>query len=308
MLKQIMKDIFLLKVPYPYGMAVNSYIIQGVSGLTIIDPGYDSGETRMLWKNMIQQLDKKIEKVIITHTHPDHIGLAPWFQKTFQVPVYISNLSKTEIDRGYQRSLTSIRQLWERYVTVPWPDPEWTNGFPQNFQPDGLFFENDVIEIGNNEYIAISTPGHAADQFCFYNQDEQLMFVSDHVLQETSPIVSFWNREEQDPLEDYFTSLTRVSRYSVKLALPGHGSIMENFSERVSEIRSRHELRLEQIVKLLSSDGKTVLEIVKHIYGNKKLPYLFSPVLATLTRLLHLEKRGLIGHEKAGAVIKFFPL
>ena len=305
MLQKITNEIYLLKVPYPFGMAVNSYIITGKNGLTIIDPGYDGSETRDLWKKVLQQFDRNIEKIIITHSHPDHIGLAPWLQKTFSVPVYISNRSLAEMERGYCHSLAKIRSLWERYVSIPWPDPEWARGFPENFQPDRIFAENDEIMIGDRAYNALWTPGHAADQFCFYHQGEGILFVSDHVLQETAPIVSFWNGEEQDPLSDYFQSLDMVSRYSVKLALPGHGSIIKHFSERVEEIRTRHEQRLQQIVKLLHDEGKTVYDVVDAIYGGKNRLYIFSPVLATITRLLHLEKRGLIKKEKTGDVIQF---
>lgn len=307
MLEQITNEIFLLKVPYPYGMSVNSYIIRGKRGLTIIDPGFDRVETRNLWKKAMMEFGEKIERVIITHTHPDHIGLAPWFQDTFFAPIYVSQHSKSEIDRGYRRSLEKLKRLWEEYVPISWPNPKWAEGFPENFQPDGLFSEKRLLYIGDREYMAIWTPGHASDQFCFYNPDEEIMFVSDHVIQETSPIVSYWNGEEEDPLADYMDSLEKISQFRVNLALPGHGSIIMRFSERVEEIKKRHDLRLEQILKLIDAEGKTVLDIVDEIYDIKNMRSLFSPILATLTRLLHLEKLGLIRGETIGKNKKFFP-
>ena len=79
------------------------------------------------------------------------------------------------------------------------------------------------------------------------------------------------------------------------------------FSERVEEIKKRHDMRLEQILKLINGEGKTVLDIVDQIYDIKNMRSLFSPILATLTRLLHLEKLGLIRGETIGKNKKFFP-
>ena len=71
-----------------------------------------------------------------------------------------------------------------------------------DFIPDGLFEENQQIRIGNEHYETIWAPGHSADQFCFYQREQQIMILGDHVLERISPVVLIQSAQDLNPLHD----------------------------------------------------------------------------------------------------------
>ena len=81
MLIKITDDIYQLVVRFPFGMReVNSYLIKGEKGFTVIDTGSYAKESIDIWEQTLSS-GVKVEKVVLTHAHPDHIGLAGWFQE-----------------------------------------------------------------------------------------------------------------------------------------------------------------------------------------------------------------------------------
>ena len=133
-------------------------------------------------------------KIVLTHAHPDHCGLARWFQDHHRVPVFISSLGYQELQR--KRNHNSVNWLQGFLKSHDCPE------FPQNmgneeadayeFEPDGVFEDQQTLMLGNSSYETIWTPGHSHDHFCFYNQHEQIMVTGDHV--------SSWTFTDRSPL------------------------------------------------------------------------------------------------------------
>ena len=73
----------------------------------------------------------------------------------------------------------------------------------------------------------IWTPGHSSDHFCFYNHERKIMVIGDHILDQISPVILIESSADVNPLMHYFDSLEKMKEYSIKLALPGHGHLIE---------------------------------------------------------------------------------
>ena len=92
MLTEVADGIHKLVIKFPKGMGeVNCYLLEGKNGYTVIDTGTNSIEAKEGWEKVLSS-GIVIEKVVLTHTHQDHIGLAKWFQQEIGVPVIVSNL------------------------------------------------------------------------------------------------------------------------------------------------------------------------------------------------------------------------
>src|SRR5213080_1692674 len=103
MLTKVTEDIYQLVVRFPFGMReVNSYLIKGEKGYTVIYTGSYAKESINIWERTLAS-GVKVEKVVLTHAHPDHIGLAGWFQERCKVPVFISALGYKEMQRLRQQ-------------------------------------------------------------------------------------------------------------------------------------------------------------------------------------------------------------
>src|SRR6478752_528757 len=99
MLMKLTDSIYKLVVRYPFGMReLNSYLIRGDNGYTVIDTGSYAKESIEIWEQTIST-GLLIEKVVVTHAHPDHLGLAKWFHENHHIPIITSDLSYKEIQK-----------------------------------------------------------------------------------------------------------------------------------------------------------------------------------------------------------------
>lgn len=303
MLEKITENIHKLTIPYG-AQEVNCYFAEGARGYTIIDTGIYSGEAIELWKNILR--DIQVEKVVLTHTHQDHIGLAAWFQQEIGVPVFVSNLGYQEMQKHRTADIRErIKQLLLKHGAEELPTRTRDDSFIYEFEPDGFFNDGQEIQLGDVSYQVIWTPGHAPDHFCFYQPDTQVMLAGDHLLKEISPVIGLWDGIETNPLEGYYGSLERIYNYPAEVALPGHGAPIYNLAERASETKNKHDARLHQVQNLVKSEGKTAYQVCQEIYGELRPPLYISQLMAALTRLIYLESLGKVGRTERDGVVEF---
>ncbi|GAB3061935.1 MBL fold metallo-hydrolase [Virgibacillus ainsalahensis] len=306
MLEKITENIHKLIVHLPGGMdEVNCYLIKGEKGYTVVDTGLYSKEAIDTWERVLAS-GIVVEKVVITHAHQDHIGLAKWFQQHVGVPVFISDLGYKEMKKFRESNVKEqLNSLVTKHGGPEIGEQMQDDSFIYDFEPDGFFEKNEEIHLGDEKYEAIWTPGHAPDQFCFYHKEKQLMIVGDHILKKISPVIGLWFGKEENPLHDYYESMTFIKRYPTAIGLPGHGEIIDNFHERVNETKIRHDKRLKEALESVKHAPKTVNQVCKETYGNLH-DYLFlSQFMATLTRFIYLESLGKVEREKVNGVVTF---
>lgn len=303
MLEKVAESVLRLKITLPLRMGdVNCYLFEGKHGYTVVDTGVHTTEAKDAWQEVLNS-GLKIEKVVLTHTHQDHIGLARWFQETVGVPIEISDLGYTEMQKfrnllaGDQfQLLIKAHGAPDNFVRMP------IDASIYEFEPD-QFYKNKVV-LGDETYEAILTPGHAPDQYCFYNQDSKLMVVGDHIIKEFSPVIGLWSGEETNVLGDYYQSLESIKGYETDLALPGHGGLIMNFAERVHQIKERHDERLLEVLNAVKEERKHAYQICKEIYGPQKNVSI-SSFMAILTRLIYLEGMRKVRRKTEGNVFLF---
>ncbi|MGJ9459243.1 MBL fold metallo-hydrolase [Oceanobacillus sp. CF4.6] len=305
MLSKVTENIFKLVIHIPGGMhEVNSYLIKGNNGYTVIDTGLYSKEAMDTWKIVLES-GVVVEKVILTHTHQDHIGLAKWFQEHIGVPVFTSKLGYKEMLKGRNADASNrkLKGLIKKHGIPELPDHLKNDSLIYDFEPDGFFEEHDKIQFGNDFYEVVWTPGHAPDQYCFYQREKKVMIVGDHVLKNISPVIGLWTGEELNPMKEYYHSLAKIINYPVDIALPGHGEAIMDLEERVQRIKEKHDYRLQQLLEHISEKGKTANDLCEVIYGESTIHTYISPFMATLTRLIYLEAVGeLLRVEENGIV------
>ncbi|TQR17875.1 MBL fold metallo-hydrolase [Psychrobacillus soli] len=306
MLTEVADGIHKLVIKFPTGMGeVNCYLIEGTNGYTVIDTGTDSIEAKDGWKKVLSS-GIKIEKVVLTHTHQDHIGLAKWFQQEVGVPVIVSNLGYKEMkkNRG-SHGRNRLNSLIIRHGGVSLPHKINEDPPIYDFEPDSFFENHQHLQLGEESYEAIWTPGHAPDHFCFYNENKKIMIAGDHVLNRISPVIGLWSGEEANPLKDYFLSLTELEKYPADITLPGHGDLISDLHTRIHELEAKHEHRLQQVLLSVTSESKTAYQISYEVYGTVNIILNLSSFMATLTRLLYLESIGKVERLELDEVVSF---
>lgn len=288
MFEKITDDIDKIVIRSVYkGMdQVNCYLIKGNNGVTIVDTGDYSEPALETWEKVFAT-GLKIEKVVLTHTHKDHIGLAKWFQETKGVPVYLARDGYDEMQKYLEPDFDEkFNALLNKYGFTKGPVYYQKDPFIYDFEPAGFFEREGTIQLGNDTYEIIWTPGHAPDHYCFYQKDKHIMFAGDHIINNMSPVVGLWTAEEANVLKDYLASLDVIKKYPAEIALAGHGETIYNLQEQADQIRAKHAHRLEQLLEIIDGNWLTAEDVCETIYGPVNA---VGPFMATLTRMLYLE-------------------
>ena len=276
----ITDDIVQVQIPLPYALnIVNCYLLRGDSGWTLLDTGLNTAPARSQWHAAFNQLDispADIDKIVLTHMHPDHFGMAGWWQRLTEhpMPLFLPELEKPQAAYFYNERNTARYQQWllacgVDQVTID--EVESALGStrdatqPHPLQQDYIVAENEIT-MGRRRFRAIHAPGHSDGQLIFYDAEDRLLLCGDHVLMKITPNIGAWQHTMPNPLRRFFDSLQEVADLDVRLALPGHKWLITDWRGRVLELIAHHEQRLEHTLEAIEAGASTVREIAQIIF------------------------------------------
>lgn len=313
-------SIYQVKVPLPFPLRwVNSYLIRGSSGYTVIDPGLHTEAAVQHWDSVLQSLQiryQDIEQVVLTHHHPDHYGLTGWFQERSGAPVRLSSAGAEQVRRlwGKGQPMTSgVLELFRRHGL---PDElgttmrEHMDSFVPMVSPQpelSLLTIGDDLRLGDRMYETVHTPGHAFGHVCFYQKDQRHMFCGDQVIPQISPNVSYLpGGIDENPLASFLHSLKELSVYDVAQAYPGHREPFGTFNSRIQELLAHHESRLQVMYSLLADQPLTAYQVCRATFGERlSLHQLRFALSETLAHLIYLREAGRLQETEYGGVITY---
>ncbi|BBH21461.1 MBL fold metallo-hydrolase [Paenibacillus baekrokdamisoli] len=314
-------EIMQVKVPLPFSLKwVNSYLVKDEKGYTLIDPGLHTSEALDTWTAVLTNHHIEVDRIhtiLLTHQHPDHYGLAGWFQERTGALVLLSRQSYAYAQRlwGENRSFGSdLTSLYAQHDTpksvLDQIDPH-LESFVEKVspQPTVTFIEaGQTLMIGGYGYQSIAAPGHARGQLCFYSPERRWMFCGDQVLPNITPNISVVPGEEEDPLQQFLDSLRQLRLYNVELAFPGHRDPFSNFETRINEIIEHHDRRLDAMQKLLEEKAYTGFEMCEKLFGARiagNIHQFRFAMSETLAHLFHLERLDRITAEKQAGIMTY---
>ncbi|MHA7964287.1 MBL fold metallo-hydrolase [Paenibacillus sp. CAU 1782] len=308
-----------LKVPLPFSLKwVNSYIVPDGEGYTVIDPGLHTEEALSVWGEAMAELGigwSDITRILLTHQHPDHYGLAGYFQQQSGAIVNMTERSHRYALRLWNANSEypkAIDALFNRHgMPGELRDAIGSNldGFIAMVspQPQVTYVEaGSTLAMNGSNWELIDAPGHAFGAVCLYEPQQRWMICGDQVLPRITPNISLVPGEESDPLQHFLTSLSTLAHVEVDLALPGHMNPFTGFRERIGELQNHHARRLEGIQDMLSEKESTAFEVCEALFGVRLRdnPHNLRFAMGeTLAHLVHLELKGAIAaHDRLGVL------
>ena len=259
--------------------------IDGRGGWTVVDCCITRDESKAQWERIFETglEGLPILRVIVTHMHPDHIGLAHWLCERWQAPLWISATDFYAARIGSQSTtgfggegaarffashgLTdpdSIAKIRSRVSYYPSMVPD----VPRNFH---RMRDGDRLRIGGREWRCISRYGHAPEHIALHCEALQVLISGDMVLPRISTNVSVYDTEpESDPLRAFLDSIEKFGSLPAEtLVLPSHGKPFVGLHERIRQLHEHHRDRLADVVTACAIAPQTAADMLPVLFKRK---------------------------------------
>jgi len=306
-----------IRMPLPFALDhINLWLLRdqvdGRDGWTIIDCGVARAEVKELWERIFDGVLEGLPvlRVIVTHMHPDHVGLAGWLCERWKSPLwmtmtdyFVARLWSTtgehapaaggptgetavqHFSRHGLRDPASLDQIRQRAGYYP----SLVGPVPASFH---RIMDGDRIVIGGRDWQVITGYGHAPEHASLYCGALGVLISGDMVLPRISTNVSVFDFEpEANPLPLYLKSLKRYDDLPENtLVLPSHGKPFRGLHERISQQHAHHAERLEELLEACSkpmSAADAVPVMFKRELDLHQLTFAMGEALAHLYALYY---------------------
>jgi glyoxylase-like metal-dependent hydrolase (beta-lactamase superfamily II) len=302
-LRAVQAGVWWLRMPLPMSLDhINLWLLEEPGGYALVDTGMATPATRELWEQLSTTFlkERPLTRILLTHLHPDHAGLAAWLQRRFGVPLWTSAgtmaqlrllLGETSAPMLAQRmaffaahGVEPIEELRPSLGATGYRDS--VDGLPEASR---LLRDEERTAIGARQWRWLETGGHAHGHLCLESAAPQpLLIAGDQVLPTISPNVSLTPlTPDPNPLATYLKSLERLAGLDAgTLVLPSHGRPFLGLAARASEIRQHHERQLAKLAAACRTP-LTAFQCLPFLYRRPQRG--FNLFLAMGEALAHLE-------------------
>ncbi len=319
--REIVDGVLWVRMPLPFQLNhVNLWLLEDGDGWVLIDTGINSFETRELWGKLLQTLPHggRISRLICTHAHPDHIGLAGWFGTNFS-PDLITTRNELRDgiffcqgweDKGaelvkYFRTAgctgTQVMQIREHVFG----SHHFYSGMPASCN---IIANGDTVEIGGRQWRVMVAYGHSSEHVCLFCHEAGVLIGGDQILPKITPtIVLPPDRQDGNPLAAFLESNQQFRCLPEKtLILPGHNRPFYGLHARLDEYELHHDDRLGMTFSACSV-ARSGAEVAARLFKLSSDPHqLFFAVGETLSHIRYLEIEGKISVKESEDGVKLF--
>lgn len=281
-----------LELPTQFGMkTVNSYLLKGEENVLIDCGEHTEGSWEAIQAGLSQggiQLEE-IDRVVITHAHVDHMGMAARVAKAANAQVWVSDKcadwalrpQKLFRDRGniIGRTLEHLlgKESYESVLPMLKGLSKDMSSLWQPIPKDRLhiFPHSGHLSMAGLSWETLYVPGHSSTQSCFFHRDSGVLLSADMLLRITpTPVIeekegaSTRNRSIFELLDSY----KRLTAFPIKKVFPGHYEIFEEAHKVLDQQVGRIHFRKEECLQLIKKGHQDFLSLYSLMYQGPSLP------------------------------------
>jgi glyoxylase-like metal-dependent hydrolase (beta-lactamase superfamily II) len=299
--------VWWVRLPMPGALDhINVWLLEDDEGWPLVDTGLALDSTRDCWRQlMAEHLDgKPVKRVICTHLHPDHTGLAGWLCEHFNCPLWMTReeyllgrlmmaYAPEDVPTAgvtfYRATGFSEAQL-DLYRSRFGSFGKYTTPLPHHYR---RIVDRETLTINGRYWQVIIGRGHSPEHACLYCPALKLVIGGDQILPRITPNVSVFPTEpEGNPLEEWIASNSRLIDLLPPdlLVLPAHQTPYTGLHTRLNQIIDGHRLALARLYDALETPHRVVdcfAYMFKRPIGDPEIQMATGETLAHLNYLLH---------------------
>ncbi len=268
---KVAPGVLWLRFPLPMKLDhVNVYALDEGDHWTVIDTGFASKKSKALWREaMAGPLGgKPVKRVVVTHHHPDHIGLAGWFQSEFDAELVTTRtawltarmltldeqaVAPAESLSFYRKSGMDSDMLDKRSKDRPFNFADVVAPLPLGYT---RIKQGDTITMGGRVWDIHIGNGHAPEHATFWSRDDNLVIAGDQILPSISPNVGVYPTEPMaDPIGEWLEACERLAPLARPdhLVLGGHKLPFTGLPRRMEQLIDNHHGALKRLIAFIET-------------------------------------------------------
>jgi len=279
---------------------INVWGLEDGPGWTLVDTGMQTARTQAAWKQLLAGPlgGRPVTRVIVTHLHPDHIGMAGWLTRRFDCRLWMTRLEYMQCRMLAEDTGAPPQDAIRFYRAAGWDDDALETyrtrfgGFGKHIYqlPDSYrrIVHGETLTIGAHAWQVVVGAGHSPEHACLYCPELKLMISGDQVLPRISSNVSLFPTEpDGDPLSEWLTTLARIKTLVPDdvLVLPAHNDPFVGLHARLDHLIRGHERGLTRLKRQLAQPKRSI-DVFGSLFARSIGPELLG--MATGEALAHL--------------------
>lgn len=305
-IQQVAAGVFWVRMPLPFTLDhINLWILADGDGWTLVDCGLATDATREFWGQILAESleSRSVGRLVVTHCHPDHIGLAAWLCEKYQLQPWMTKSEYLQAHAVYHRVAgtdhAALRAWCERHGldgtrldSLAAGEDHYRRGVPDLPSTFRRIKHGEELSIGGHAWRVIVGHGHSPEHAALHCAKLGVLISGDMLLPRISTNVAVWPTEpDSDPVGEFLDSIGLFDELPPQTrVLPSHGLPFRGAGPRIAELRRHHQLRLGKLMEICDRP-RTAAELVPELFNRKldgyQLVFAMGETVAHLNYLMH---------------------
>lgn len=325
---EVAPGVHWLRMPIPLDLDhINLWLIEdsdadGAPAWTIVDSGFGTDAVRDLWRAIFDgpAAGRRPHRLICTHYHPDHFGLAGWLARAYGVTVEMTEgewvigallprMAHETFAAGQDRFFARHGMDAARRARLAEGGNEFAHRVAEPPEAFTRIRDGEVLAIGGRSWQVLVTEGHAPEHACLYCAELGVLICGDQVLPKITPNVSVhWFKTGSRPLADYLASLDVLAPLPADtLVLPSHKLPYHGLPARLDQLRAHHAERLGALADALDPETPLSAAELMPAMFNRELDdmHMMFALGETVAHLEHLVDEGRARFSETDGIARY---